>query len=204
MPMLDLEPAFQMHPALRTDQLLDCLLPLTHQPFEPPTYRSHQDRQEYGNRTSATAPPPDRALWAAPSRDGLHTPPEEMTGSNLNPPYPVKYGSRPEGHGFFPKPYGALQNPVSGIVPVNAVPSTKQNGEKQPGRQPSPRARKDLTAPPEQAQRRRSSSGAGDGGTSIVSYLQIPSTINNSKGSLAEFAAQVRNPVRLDRRGGMV
>ena len=37
--------------------------------------------------------------------------------------------------------------------------------------------------------RRRSSGGDNQ----IVSYLQIPSSINDSKGSLAEFAAQVRN-----------
>ena len=38
-----------------------------------------------------------------------------------------------------------------------------------------------------QSSRRRNSEGG-----EIVHYLQIPSTINDSKGSLAEFAAQVR------------
>ena len=44
--------------------------------------------------------------------------------------------------------------------------------------------------------RRRSSAGG-----EIVSYLQIPSSINNSKGSLAEFAAQVGEQ---EIRGGTV
>ena len=38
----------------------------------------------------------------------------------------------------------------------------------------------------EQAQRRRNNDGSD-----IAHYLQIPSSINDSKGSLAEFAAQV-------------
>lgn len=48
--------------------------------------------------------------------------------------------------------------------------------------------KKDNAAQSEQTARRRASSD----GNSIASHLQIPSSINNSKGSLPEFAAQVR------------
>ena len=46
---------------------------------------------------------------------------------------------------------------------------------------------KDHTAQSEQTARRRASSD----GNSIASHLQIPASINDSKGSLPEFAAQV-------------
>ena len=56
-------------------------------------------------------------------------------------------------------------------------------------RAPSPvQMKKDNSGHDEQASRKRSSS---DGNT-IASHLQIPITINDSKGSLPEFAAQVR------------
>lgn len=51
----------------------------------------------------------------------------------------------------------------------------------------SPPTKKDSTAEREESARRRAST---DGNT-IASYLQIPSSINDSKGSLPEFAAQI-------------
>ena len=51
----------------------------------------------------------------------------------------------------------------------------------------SPARKRENTTEAEQVVRRKPSSD----GSSIASYLQIPATINNSKGSLPEFAAQV-------------
>ena len=185
--MLDLEPAFQMHPTLTANQPLDFLLPLAHQPYKPPTYRSHQDRQEYGNNSSPSVRLPERGIWSAPSRDGLHTPPEDMAGVNFNPPRPLPHGSHAQSNGYFPKPHSSSNNTAFGSFPAAGFTGTGQNVERVHNRPHSPVARKDLSAPPEQWQRRKSSGG----NNSIVSYLQIPSSINDSKGSLAEFAAQV-------------
>lgn len=176
-----------MHPTLTANQPLDFLLPLAHQPYEPPTYRSHQERQEYGNHTSRSVRLPDRGVLTAPSRDGLHTPPEEMTGANFNPPRPLPYGCHVPSNGYFPKPHSSSNNTGFGSFPPASFTGTSQNVEKVHGGPRSPTARKDLSAPPEQLQRRKSSCA----NNAIVSYLQIPSSINDSKGSLAEFAAQV-------------
>lgn len=177
-----------MHSTLLPNQLSDFHLPLVHQPGESSSYRSHQDRQEYGDHSSRPVRLSDRSLWTATSRDGLRTPPEDMTGANLQPHPSLSYGSRVHGNGngYFPKPYNPSNN-----IGFGGIPSTNYKGTSQPvdnriGPLQSPTSRKDLAAPSDQSQPK---SPAGN--NSIVSYLQIPSSINNSKGSLAEFAAQV-------------
>jgi hypothetical protein len=70
-----------------------------------------------------------------------------------------------------------------------APPATSQAPYSSVSQPPSPRQTNPNTALLEPAFRRRSS-----GDNQIVSYLQIPPSINNSKGSLAEFAAQVCMP----------
>lgn len=188
--MLDLERVFQMHPTLTANQPPDFLLPLAHQPYKPPIYRSHQERQEYGNHTSSSVRLPDRSLSTAPPRDGLHTPPEEMTGANLNPPRPLPYACPVPSNGYFPKPHSSSNSAGFGTLPPASFTGTSRTVEKAHGGLQSPTGRKDLSAPPEPLQRRKSSCS----NNSIVSYLQIPSSINDSKGSLAEFAAQVAHP----------
>ena len=80
--------------------------------------------------------------------------------------------------------------------PPTARPSHSRQGSKsQPfyqsyysaRRTQSPQLKKENALEKEQAVRRKGSTDAN----SIASYLQIPSSINNSKGSLPEFAAQV-------------
>ncbi len=177
-----------MHPTLSTNQPLHFLLPPTHPPYEPLPYRSHQERQESGLKFGRPVPL-SITTGKALSRDGLQTPPEEMTGTNLNPSRPPLPGSRVSCNGFFPKPYGLANDAGLGTLPGNGFTNANQAAVEHLRSNPqSPVARKDLSAPPEQLQRRKSSGG----NNSIVSYLQIPSSINNSKGSLAEFAAQVR------------
>lgn len=180
--MLDVGPPLPMHSTLTSNQPLDFLLPLARQHYEPPPYRSHQERQEYGDDSSRSVKLQDQGAWTAP--DGLRTPPEDMTGANLNP---LGYGSRVHGNGYFPKPYSSSNSTSFGGFPGTSYSGTCQAVDKVLSRPQSPSSRKDLSAPPEQSQRRKSPSGSN----SIVSYLQIPSSINNSKGSLAEFAAQV-------------
>ena len=63
-----------------------------------------------------------------------------------------------------------------------------QKVERTQNQAPSPGSRRPSQAPAEPSSHRRQSSS----GHSIVPSLQIPATINDSKGSLAEFAAQVR------------
>lgn len=176
-----------MHPTLTANQPLDFLLPLAHQPYKPPTYRSHQERQEYGNHPPNSIRSPDRGVCTAPSRVGLHTPPEEMTGANFNPHPPLHYGSHLQSNGNFPKPHSGFNITGFGGFPAASFTGTSQIVENVHSGPPNPSGRKDLSAPPEQLQRRRSPCS----NNSIVSYLQIPSSINDSKGSLAEFAAQV-------------
>ncbi len=126
---------------------------------------------------------------ATKTRHGLKTPPEEMTGSNANPLLPpfdgLQYKSVPV-VGSSTAPY---QNNQGGHA------NTRYTSKPQPfydsyhsaQRSQSPASRGQSIGSREQPAHRRASSD----GNSIVSYLQIPSSINNSKGSLAEFAAQV-------------
>lgn len=110
------------------------------------------------------------SCWTAPFRDGLPTPPSDMTGVTYNAMPSVGYGRKPDGimHGHA-RPFDSAssssmvaamksQNPA---VPVQEAPATE----------------------PANNQKKTTSTGG--------SQLRIPSSINGSKGSLAEFAAQV-------------
>lgn len=87
------------------------------------------------------------------------------------------------------------QKPPHPVAPVPRAGHSRQNSRPQPfyqsyysARPPSPTPKKDTSAEREQAIRRKASTDAN----SIASYLQVPPSINDSKGSLPEFAAQVR------------
>jgi hypothetical protein len=111
----------------------------------------------------------------APFRDGLPTPPNDMNGvaySNIH-----HYGGKPD-------PYAG---PVYGKGPAYPRVSadllnrmTQQTQPSQPAQQPSKQV------PPEKDER------AKEKDASKPSYLQIPPSINNGKGNLPDFAAQVR------------
>ena len=131
---------------------------------------------------------------AVRTRHGLKTPPEDMTGNNANPllaPFDgLHYKSVP------------VVGPIRSSYQSNqgSHTSTRYSGKPQPfydsyqsaQRPQSPVSKGESIGLREQPTRRRASSD----GNSIVSYLQIPPSINNSKGSLAEFAAQVIPPSR--------
>ncbi len=132
---------------------------------------------------------PQQSLPAADIRHGLRTPPGDMSGMSVNPllapnlgasqyksvPAAVWNGAARQGS------VGSRVDPRSTDNPYPSQtvfhnrsrshenPATQKNGLKEP----SSKARGEIHD------------------SSIVSYLQIPSSINGSKGSLAEFAAQV-------------
>ena len=127
---------------------------------------------------------------AAPLAHGLRTPPKDMTAASFNPLFAP--GSQ----------YSGVPPSMSGATSYRSTTGTFSNANpfprgvhssndtlnfKSASRPQSPRAHRDNTTNQEQPSRRRSSSN----GNAIVHYLQIPSTINDSKSSLAEFAAQV-------------
>ncbi|KAH8599858.1 cyclin-domain-containing protein [Bisporella sp. PMI_857] len=140
------------------------------------------------------------AYLETPTRGRLRTPPaDDMATAYQQAPY-NGYGSRSEisyptsvssANGYA----GAYSGSNDGIrhysVTSQAPASALRNGvqvQYPPYMQPtSPQpANKNALAPPEDTQRRKSANS-----DMILPNLQIPSSINNSGGSLAEFAAQI-------------
>ena len=126
---------------------------------------------------------------------GLRTPPKEMNGTNGNP----VTASNVDRTQYKRVPVAA-SNPPSYQTSLATLDNPKQASNRQPfynsyysatrPQSPVP-PRKDHAAQSEQTARRRASNDSN----SIASHLQIPSSINDSKGSLPEFAAQVRSPI---------
>ncbi|MCJ1478852.1 hypothetical protein MMC13_007536 [Lambiella insularis] len=110
--------------------------------------------------------------------------PPAMNGAAINPMLAPTYGGLYNGY---------LRSNTSAYQSNPEVPSSKpSNNSARPingvsSHPSSPSAANDNVAVQSNITRRRSSGGDNQ----IVSYLQIPSSINNSKGSLAEFAAQI-------------
>jgi hypothetical protein len=115
-----------------------------------------------------------------------------------HPPYSVpsvgqdSYAGAYTGASAAPRQY-STQSQTTAQVPVQ-IPASALRNEVQnvlpPYRQPSspvPSSRTNILGPVEEQPRRKSTNG-----DMILPDLQIPSSINNSGGSLAEFAAQVR------------
>ena len=123
---------------------------------------------------------------------GLRTPPRDMNSMNGNP----LLSSNNEGTHYKRIPVAASNAPAyqASLVTID---NPKQISNRQPFytsyysatrvQSPVP-PKKDHAAQSEQTARRR----ASNDNNSIASHLQIPASINDSKGSLPEFAAQVR------------
>lgn len=106
-----------------------------------------------------------------PLRSGLPTPPSDMTGVTYNAMPPITYGGKPNG-----MPAHLYANPR----PFDSISSSMMAAMK-----PQSHAAPARDAPAsEPVAQKKSTSSRG-------SQLRIPSSINNSKGNLAEFAAQV-------------
>ena len=146
-------------------------------------------------RLQEEAPNPNQKLvarWLAGTAEvsprGLRTPPMEMTGDGQRSQLPTAYGGLYNGN-ILP----------SSVPPADSSYSSLTFYDRKDFNLTNRQARSTLSKPnsPIQYQgngavenpetKRRKSEDANQ----IVSYLQIPPTINNSKGSLAEFAAQV-------------
>ena len=115
-----------------------------------------------------------------------------------DPPYSVSsvgqdgYAATYTGASAAPRQYSTLSQPTAQVpvqVPTSALRNEVQN-VLPPYRQPSSpvsASRTNILGTVEEQPRRKSTNG-----DVILPNLQIPSSINNSGGSLAEFAAQVR------------
>lgn len=145
----------------------------------------------------------------APVRDGLRTPPADDMGTAYQYQHPQsnKYAGRQDatfstgaasgasyngsyaGANMQGRQYSTLSQPPSVSTLRNEVQAPSSAYNTQPP-SPQPPNRTDVLAPPEGLPRRRSANS-----DMILPNLQIPSSINNSGGSLAEFAAQVWNRV---------
>lgn len=111
------------------------------------------------------------ASATVPFRSGLPTPPNDMTGVTYNAMPPVAYGGKP--NGMPAHLYGNTR-------PFDSISSSMMAAMK-----PQSHAAPAKDAPSsEPVAQKKSTSSRG-------SQLRIPSSINNSKGNLAEFAAQV-------------
>ena len=126
---------------------------------------------------------------------GLRTPPRDMSSMDGNPLLAHNGG----GQSYKRVPV-VVSNALQSHYPqATADDSRNTSSRPQPfydsyysakrSQSPLP-SKKETAAQIEQAARRRASSD----NNSIASHLQIPRTINDSKGSLPEFAAQVRCP----------
>ena len=113
------------------------------------------------------------ALSTLPFGSGLPTPPSDMTGVTYNAMPPVAYGGKPNG---MPAHLYTNSRPFDSI-------SSSMMAAMKPQTQTQASSAKDAPASEPVAQKKSTSSRG--------SQLRIPSSINNSKGNLAEFAAQV-------------
>ena len=138
------------------------------------------------------------ARWLAGTTEvsprGLQTPPLEMNGGGPGPRLPATYGGLYNNHTTVPTSLPPTTGYESSLgfydrKDFSLVAKQPQGSFSQPH---SPTQQKDNAASDNSSRRRNS----GDG-NQIVSYLQIPASINNSKGSLAEFAAQVSEAGKL-------
>lgn len=118
---------------------------------------------------------------------GLRTPPREMTTMNVNPLLAQSSGGLP-----YKGVPAARPTVASYSTSLGTVANTKYHSKAPPSHD-SYRS----TARPQSPVFQRDNMVRGHRGrnstdnTTIATYLQIPSTINDSKGSLAEFTAQV-------------
>ncbi|KAJ5773531.1 hypothetical protein N7457_008427 [Penicillium paradoxum] len=109
---------------------------------------------------------------AVPIRNGLPTPPHDMTGIAYNAMPPIAYGGKP--NGVPSHLYGHSRTQFDSI-----------SGSMMPAMKPQRHAPV-KEAPATEPTAQKKSTGRTGG-----SQLRIPSSINNSRGSLAEFAAQM-------------
>lgn len=127
---------------------------------------------------------PSRSIFDTAPYNSPLTPPPEMNDSHGG--VYSRHGHSSKGTGTSrADSYGNRSQP--GTFTTSNQFHTASYGVNKPANRPhSPGWQRSSYNMPDQSQRRKASSN-----NAIVPYLQIPPSINNSKGSLAEFAAQV-------------
>lgn len=168
-----------------------------------PSNSSYDRRKGVGLPPSHLTP----VYLEAPVRDGLRTPPGDNMGTTYqHPQYAPNYTGRQESAYSVPSvgqdSYAGAYVGANGVQRHYSIPSQQptqipttilrhevQNplpSYRQPASPVPPNRTSTLGTVPEHSRKKSTSAEA------ILSNLQIPSAINNSGGSLAEFAAQVR------------
>lgn len=121
-------------------------------------------------------------------RHGLRTPPKDMSGMSVNPL--LASNIRFDTASAVPSVKDLVyQNGASNAVQSQCTNKIQPNSNT---RHQKSRSHENTSFAARAFQDSTAGCQNGVDGSSIVSYLQIPSSINESKGSLAEFAAQVR------------
>ena len=144
----------------------------------PASYNFQAGGLGWRNRSSEVTPSRKTGGWTVSLRDGLPTPPSDMTGVSFNTSVASNYAMK--------KPHNNVYNhttypSISTLFHTGKTNSLAQAAKSNP-----------LFSAPESTRSREMEDQKQKTNSSIATYLQIPSSINNSKGSLAEFAAQVR------------
>jgi hypothetical protein len=152
----------------------------------PPNYTFQSGGSGWRKRSDRVNPSVNTGGWADSLRTGLPTPPSDMTGVSFNTAVSSNYGGVKSQNGYhhsYPSNSLFLNNTKVNALAQAMMPSTQHSYN------PNHNANTTLSVPKPVPQREMSDQKSNG---SIASYLQIPSSINDSKGSLAEFAAQVR------------
>ena len=154
--------------------------------FTPSTKQYEQEKQSLNSNLEDS----QHHHWTAPWRAGLPTPPSDMMNgvayntfvpsTSTTTTNPKTYGGKHNGLSLHP--YGKFPSQSrSSFDPTSLYPSSSSK----PQSNVAPSSSTKAVPPAESVSQKKTTS------TSIPSYLQIPSSISDSKGSLAEFAAQV-------------
>jgi len=157
-------------------------------------FDQHQEseRRRPTRREEGYTPFEARAGNVANIRHGLRTPPSDMNEMNVNPLLVPDFGpSHYKGVPIIPSDIATHKSNLNGTSSLrytNRAPPLLDTYQPAKASQ-SPYSATGQPANREQPHQRRKSDG-----TDIVHYLQIPRSINDSKGSLSEFAAQVKIP----------
>lgn len=160
-------------PILSTKPYLPALHPIT--PTIAPSSRTEGLISARKRPLEVISDVPDYT-WTAPFRDGLPTPPNDMNGvTTCSALSSSSYGGKLDG---FQLP------PYSKVSDYTRMPSDVPNGVVSSSQPQYQAPAKDTVTSERESQKKSGSNG-------VASYLQVPSSISNRKGSLAEFAAQV-------------
>lgn len=165
----------------------EVLPPIPQLRFLDQNARSEHDavrRTGVGHTVSAT-----RAGDTATIYHGLRTPPLEPHDMNVNPLLAPSYG---------PLHYKGVPvvapNTASHQHSLSSVGNARYTSKVPPlpeSYKPTHRSQSSISRSENDENREHTHRGRNNDGTDIAHYLQIPPSINDSKGSLAEFAAQI-------------